>query len=149
MSNHPSPTAQMTPIERVMRDIVVLENGCWEWQMALTSGYGRVTYHGDHYSAHLFSWLAYGNPYPLETLDHLCRYRACVNPGHLESVSNRENVMRGEAPSVKLHYANTCKQGHSLSDAYQPPSRTGVECKTCMTLRNRATYERRLGGYYG
>jgi hypothetical protein len=25
-------TAHMTPIERVMRDVVVLDNGCWQWQ---------------------------------------------------------------------------------------------------------------------
>lgn len=31
---------------------------------------------------------------PLETLDHLCRERTCVNPDHLEPVTLRENVQR-------------------------------------------------------
>src|SRR3546814_19356891 len=30
-------------------------------------------------------------------LDHLCRVRRCVNPAHMEPVTHRENVLRGEA----------------------------------------------------
>jgi hypothetical protein len=29
-------------------------------------------------------------------LDHLCRVRNCVNPAHLEPVTPRENVRRGQ-----------------------------------------------------
>lgn len=30
-------------------------------------------------------------------LDHLCKVRNCVNPEHLEPVTNRENTLRGNA----------------------------------------------------
>jgi hypothetical protein len=44
-------------------------------------------------------------------LDHTCRVRSCVNPAHLEPVTNRENGLRGDIGihnRVKTH----CPQGH-------------------------------------
>lgn len=35
-------------------------------------------------------------------LDHLCGNRGCVNPGHLEPVTRRENVMRSRIATVAL-----------------------------------------------
>lgn len=33
-------------------------------------------------------------------LDHLCRVKHCANPDHLEPVTHRVNVLRGESPSA-------------------------------------------------
>jgi hypothetical protein len=35
-------------------------------------------------------------------LDHLCRNRACINPAHLEPVTNLENLRRGELPKLTV-----------------------------------------------
>lgn len=40
--------------------------------------------------------------------DHLCRVPRCVNPAHLEAVSNRENTLRGTKGDLKTH----CAKGH-------------------------------------
>jgi hypothetical protein len=48
---------------------------------------------------------------PSLELDHLCRFRACVNPAHLEAVTSSVNVARGHRFRVR----QACKAGHRLS----------------------------------
>lgn len=43
------------------------------------------------------------------TLDHLCRTKVCVNPDHLEPVTQTENTRRYSCLRVK------CDEGHDLS----------------------------------
>jgi hypothetical protein len=72
-------------------------SGCWVWASYRTrSGYGRFSVGDIDLRAHRVSWiLVRGQLNPGDTLDHLCRNRACVNPDHLEVVDHRTNIMRG------------------------------------------------------
>lgn len=76
---------------------VVDENGCWIWQGYLTpAGYGRAHMDGNMRPAHRVVYTHLVAPVPRElVLDHLCRVRACVNPDHMEPVTNAENLRRG------------------------------------------------------
>jgi hypothetical protein len=77
-------------------------DSCWIWKGTVNpdSGYGRIQITNDgikksHY-AHRYSYeLTKGNIPPKMVIDHLCRNTACVNPDHLEAVTNRENGIRG------------------------------------------------------
>lgn len=80
--------------------------GCWLWTGGLTSdGYPRFTDRsGRDVRAHRWAWEWLVGPIPEgHTLDHLigpdepCTSRACVRPGHLEPVTNSENVRRRHA----------------------------------------------------
>ena len=91
---------------------------CWLWIAALNRGYGVLGSggkYGHNIFAHRFAYeLVHGTiPYRLE-IDHLCRNTRCVNPHHLEAVSHRENILRGNIPTVIQRRKNECKHGHKL-----------------------------------
>jgi hypothetical protein len=72
------------------------------------------------------------------TLDHLCRNKACVNPAHLEPVTNRENVLRGVGLSAENARKTHCKRGHPLSGDNVVVSKGGRKrrCVACERLRD-------------
>ena len=77
--------------------IVDEETGCWNWQLSLDrKGYGTVCIKGKKTAAHRFIYEQEHGPIPGGmVLDHLCRNPKCVNPAHLEPVTQAENVQRG------------------------------------------------------
>lgn len=89
---------------------VVLSNGCripvsirWPGkELKMTwDGYMQVTVDGRRGRAHKVAWELANGPVPKGlTLDHLCRNRICCEVAHLEPITNRENVLRGDLPEV-------------------------------------------------
>lgn len=78
-------------------------SGCWIWTGALTTnGYGQVRWGDRTLRAYRLVYELLVGPIPdgLQ-LDHLCRNRRCVNPAHLEPVTQWENWARGMAPSAR------------------------------------------------
>jgi hypothetical protein len=115
---------------------------CWVWTGGFQSaGYGRFCLNGRDRLVHRFAYEALVAPIPAGlVIDHLCRNRACVNPAHLEPVTNRVNLLRGiGAPA--LNAAKThCDHGHEFSpeNTYREPKRPGYRfCRRCRrdTLR--------------
>lgn len=74
---------------------------CLEWTRATSRGYGRIAMEtiagrARREQAHRWLYERWFDPIPSGmVLDHLCRNRRCVNPAHLEVVTNQENVLRG------------------------------------------------------
>lgn len=79
------------------------KSDCWLWTASLSGGYGVFTVHGSWGSAHRWSYEYHkGSIPPGLHIDHLCRNRRCVNPNHLEAVTQRENnVRRAKAQTTK------------------------------------------------
>ena len=116
-------------IERLMDNCIPEPNsGCWLWTARLDrNGYGRIGIwmpdrgHNVPRSAYREMFKALRGPIPegLE-LDHLCRVRSCVNPDHLEPVTHKENVRRGECKAQHARQAaakakrkrQKCGKGH-------------------------------------
>lgn len=109
-------------------------NECRLWTGYTRKGYGRLGIDGKLFQAHRVAYELANGPIPegLE-LDHLCRNRACINPDHLEPVTGRENIMRGEAIPARNARKTECKNGHpfTVENTYLRPSGGNRECRTC------------------
>lgn len=82
--------------ERIRNRIIECASGCWEWQGARSDGYGRVGWQSEKSAAHRVVYQLLVGPVAADlVLDHLCRNRPCVNPAHLEPVTNLVNSWRG------------------------------------------------------
>ena len=89
--------------DRMASKFVVVPSGCWEWTAyRAADGYGRVRGEdGRSLLAHRAMFESRRGQVPDGlVLDHLCRNRACVNPGHLEIVTLGENTRRGASPMI-------------------------------------------------
>lgn len=66
---------------------------CWEWQGgSITSGYGVHYANGERFYAHRLAWQLAYNSEPDEVVMHLCDNPSCVNPEHLASATQSDNI---------------------------------------------------------
>jgi len=128
--------------QRFMNKIIKTGN-CWEWIGAKQSGgYGSFGIYCEMKLAHRLSYEHWIGKIPEGLqIDHLCRVRHCVNPDHLEPVTNKENVIRGNAGKHDNSFNKTkthCKHGHEFTpeNTYRRP-RGSRECRTCGRINGR------------
>lgn len=123
---------------------------CWLWTgagAATGNGYGRFAADGLHLvGAHRWAYAHLRAEIPAGlVLDHLCGVPACVNPWHLEPVSQSVNVLRGrlvEVSRARYKAQTHCKQGHAFEGNVYPTAKRRT-CKICHNLAVKK-YEARL-----
>lgn len=120
---------------------------CWLWLASTNNGYGRFWIDNQHMAyAHRIAYELVVGPIPSGMdLDHVkargCRSRACCNPAHLEIVTRRENLIRGNHPNMIAARENRCRKGHPFAGSnvrYYMPKRPGAVivryCRACARL---------------
>lgn len=129
--------------------IIVTEGGCWLWLGSLSGPYGKVNLPKGSptksVAAHRASYQHLVGPIPEGlTLDHLCMNKRCINPAHLEPVTQRENLRRGlvahnviERLKV-IHRDNAAKRTHCRNGHQITSETTGVRAnggRVCLVCR--------------
>jgi len=115
---------------------------CWLWRGRTNhDGYGLLWHNGKHCRAHRISYEMQCGQIPRGlVLDHLCRARNCINPSHLEAVTDRENVRRGLVAdlTVKRVPITHCPAGHEYTPENSYFCRRGTRsCVTCRRARSK------------
>lgn len=125
------------------------ETGCWEWTGFIReNGYGSISARPAHFRkmglprsalSHRFSYLLFVGEIPEEfpQLDHLCRVRHCVNPDHLEPVTQKINSARGLTVTAANAAKTHCVHGHEFDpeNTYVDP-RGARHCRKCQARRD-------------
>jgi HNH endonuclease len=138
-----------------------LETECWYWAGSVQqSGYGSIwdKTKKKNLRAHRAVYEALVGKIPEGlVLDHLCMNKLCVNPEHLEAVTQRENMRRCDYSTRYNPRANImlCPHGHSLDRIRMHYDKAHRECGTCKRIRDlhrseirsieRAERRRRMG----
>lgn len=146
--------------ERLEQRILVGPSGCWLVPTRHPDGYARIAEGGTGgrmLMAHRVSYEYFVGPIPEGlTLDHLCRVHNCVNPEHLEPVTQRVNILRGFGAAATNARKTHCPQGHEYTpeNTYRDEGRR--VCRICKRegvqrcrrahLSERAAYMRKRRG---
>jgi hypothetical protein len=131
---------------RVLRRCII--GDCWEFTGAKKDGYGRVSGNGGRaassQSTHRVVWEALVGPIE-DTLDHMCRNRACCNPDHLRPMTRGGNNLAGYGPAAIARRRTHCSKGHEYTkDNTLIVRGTERSCRTCHRDRQRSYYREKV-----
>lgn len=126
-------------------------SGCWLWMGAIlkgnNAGYGIVALggrKGRKVYVHRLSYVIENGPIPPGlTLDHTCRVRACRNPAHLEPVTNKVNILRGNSAPARNARRTHCIVGHEFTAENTISVQGRRRCRICVNTAKLAAYYNR------
>jgi hypothetical protein len=111
---------------------------CWLWTASRDyKGYGQFRLDGKNRKAHRVAYQMLIGPIPVDLcIDHLCRVRHCVNPAHMEVVTNAENIRRGRTGAWERAITH-CPTGHPYDETNTYVYRGMRNCRACNRERSR------------
>lgn len=121
----------------------ITDSGCWEWICPKKpGGYAAVTINGTRHVSHRLAFEVFIGQIPAGlVLDHLCRNTYCINPDHLEPVTQQENILRGIGRSAVNAEKTHCPRGHKYTPENVWINSGRRYCRACRRSLN-AEYKR-------
>lgn len=144
-------------LQTIVESRIKRTDGCWYYDGRHNKhGYPIYGKPGRRVSRLMYGWYTGPIP-PTLVIDHLCHtqdvsctagdscpHRRCVNPSHLETVTQHENWLRGRSLSAVNVPKTECWRGHSLGGSNLYFSAKGERhCKECRNIRAREFRARR------
>lgn len=132
------------PGMRFVAKIEMTPDEHWLWRgYVAETGYGKFCPGRPATNVYAHRWVYQQIRGPIPEgfqIDHLCRVRHCVNPWHLEAVTQAENIRRSESPAGIGARLNRCRRGHELPSHSNngPGKRTCAVCRRISTERYEA-----------
>lgn len=137
-------TLRGQPVEQRLWSRVDKSGNCWIWTGPTDGkGYGTIGFggRGRNVYVHRLAYELIVAPIPEGLqIDHLCRVPLCVRPDHLEAVTQRENILRGTAPSAVNARKTHCVNGHRYTPETTITAPDGRRCRVCKQERDRRLY---------
>ena len=131
----------LTPDERITESIIEVTDGsCLISECGITNGYCYMNMNGKKTALHRYVYeREFGKIPKGYVIDHLCENTQCINPYHLEVVTNKENVLRGNGLTAQNARKTHCKRGHEFTpeNTYLDKAGKGRACNTCMIAYSR------------
>lgn len=115
-----------------------------------SNGYGRTNWYingvNTSIQVHRAMYEYFIGPIPDGlVVDHLCRTPACINPDHLEPVTQKENLDRGYGISAINGRKTHCIKGHEFTPETTTINKNRGDrvCRLCVRERDRRYYKSR------
>jgi hypothetical protein len=71
----------------------------------------------------------------------MCQVTLCVNPAHLDDVTPRENLLRGQTLAAANVRKTHCTNGHEFTEENTMWRADGSRrCRSCVKIQNSAAY---------
>lgn len=120
---------------------------CWTWMAGkFGNGYPAFCVQGVNRPAHRVAYEALVGAIPEgRVIDHLCGNPLCVNPSHLEAVTQRTNVLRGNGFASRHAKKTHCPKGHEYTPENTRIYRGMRNCRECARIKDQARKEQ---GYF-
>lgn len=102
---------------RAQRDL----DGCWRWPNVDRDGYPRLIVKGKTIGVHRLSLSAkLSGHLGSQAAHHACANRACVNPEHLQAITDRENIAEMNARQSYLRRIRELEEALARLDPSHP-----------------------------
>jgi hypothetical protein len=127
------------------------EEACWMWTGHVSARYGSFRVKGKNYRAHRLAFELLVGPIPEGlVIDHLCRTPLCVNPTHMEPVTQAENLRRAPTAVATINASKThCVNGHELNgrNVFITTRTDGTQRRNCRACKvaAQAAWKERVG----
>lgn len=137
---NPTRVAELLSAKTIEADGCLIFTGCIS-----SDGYGMMRVKTEEgwrgRKTHRIAWVLRNGPIPEGmVIDHLCGTRGCVNPDHMEIVSQSVNAKRSNRPG-----ADTCGK---CGGSDWKPNGASRRCRTCWNAYHRE-WQRKNPGHFG